>query len=82
MAVAQSPVYQEVFTFLVSSPTPEEIIAFRPSETTQERIRTLLASNKDNRLTADEQAELDEFERVEHFVRMLKIHARQTLAQS
>jgi hypothetical protein len=77
MAVAQSPVYQEVFAFLVSSPTPEDIIAFRPSEATQERIRALLAANKENRLTADEQAELDEFEHVEHFVRMLKIHARQ-----
>jgi hypothetical protein len=82
MAVAQSPIYQEVFVFLVSSPTPQDIIAFRPSEATQERIRELLAANKANRLTADENAELDEYEQVEHFVRMLKIHARQMLKQS
>jgi len=79
MAVAQSPVYQEVFDFLVSSPTPERILAFRPSESTQERIRALLEANKANRLTAEEQIELDEFEQVEHFVRMLKIYARQSL---
>ena len=77
MAIAQSPAYQEVYQFLVSSPTPEQIIAFRPSETTQERVRQLLAANKTNRLTAEEQAELDEFERVNHFVSMLKIYARQ-----
>jgi hypothetical protein len=79
MDVAQSPVYQEVFDFLVSSPTPEQILAFRPSESTQERIRALLEANKANRLTAEEQIKLDEFEQVEHFVRMLKIYARQSL---
>jgi hypothetical protein len=80
MAVAQSPVYQEVFDFLVSSPTPAQILAFRPSEATQKRVRALLDANKENRLTVEEQIELDEFEQVEHFVRMLKIYARQTLS--
>ena len=73
MAIAQSPVYQEVYRFLVSAPTPEQIIAFRPSESTQERVRQLLAANKTNRLTSEEQVELDEFERVNHFMSMLKI---------
>jgi hypothetical protein len=82
MAVVQSPVYQEVYQFLVSGPTPEQIIAFRPSEATQERVRQLLASNKTDRRTAEEQAELDEFERVNHFVSMLKIYARQQQADS
>jgi hypothetical protein len=82
MAVAPSPVYQEVFDFLVSAPTPEQIIAFRPSEATQARVRALLEANKESRLTAEERAELDEFEQVEHFVRMLKIHARQIIDQS
>jgi hypothetical protein len=81
MAATQTPIYQEVFTFLVSSPTPEQIIAFRPSEATQARIQALLAANKESHLTAEEQVELDEYEQVEHFVRMLKIHARQTISQ-
>lgn len=79
MAIAQSPVYQEVYYFLASRPTHEEILAFRPSETTQTRIRELLEANKDGRLSSDEQAELDEFENVEHFVRMLKLHTRQLI---
>jgi hypothetical protein len=81
MAVAEPPVYQEVYYFLASQPTPEQILAFRPSEGTQTRIRALLESNKAGRLTPDEQAELDEFEQVEHFVRMLKLHTQQMLNQ-
>lgn len=79
MATVTSPVYAEFFEFLVSSPTPEQIVAFHASEATQERARELLAANRENRLTPDEQAELDEFERVSHLVRMLKIYALERL---
>ncbi|MCZ2099097.1 MAG: hypothetical protein LC121_23120 [Anaerolineae bacterium] len=79
MAVAESPVYQEVYYFLASSPTPEEILAFRPAEATQQRIHTLLEASKAGRLSEADAAELDEFEQVEHFVRMLKLHARKLL---
>lgn len=74
--------YSEVYEFLVSSPTPEEILAFRPSEETQERIRALLAANKAGTLSPEETLELDEFDKVEHFVRMLKIHAQVKLSKS
>ena len=77
MALTYSPVYQEVYQFLVSSPTPEQIITFRPSESTQERVRQLLEINKSGNLTSEERTELDEFESVNHFVSMLKIYARQ-----
>lgn len=79
MAVAPSPAFDEVYEFLLSAPTPQDVIAFRPSEPTLARIRDLLAGNKEGTLTTDQQAELDEFERVEHFVRMLKVKARQKL---
>jgi hypothetical protein len=81
MTLAPSPVYQEVYQFLASRPTHEEILAFRPTEATQTRIHQLLAANKEGRLAADEQNELDEFETVEHFVRMLKLHTRQIIEQ-
>jgi hypothetical protein len=79
MAVVESAIYAEVYKFLVSSPTPQQIIDFRASEDTQVRVRELLAANRESRLTPDELAELDEFERVNHFVSMLKIYARQQL---
>jgi hypothetical protein len=79
MAIAQSPIYAEVYQFLVSSPTPDQIIVFRASEATQARVRELLDANRSGQLTPDETAELDEFENVNHFVSMLKIYARDQL---
>lgn len=74
--------FEEVYDFLLSTPTPEQIISFRPSEATQSRIRELLELNREGNLQAEEQAALDEFSRVEHFVRMLKARARLKLASS
>jgi hypothetical protein len=79
MAITYAPVYQEVYYFLASAPSHAEILAFRPSQRTQERLRALLEANKAGRLTAEEQDELDEFEQVEHFVRMLKLHTQQLI---
>lgn len=69
----------EALDFLASSPTPEQIIAFSPSEALQERSRYLLERNRDSTLTDDERAELDELARLNHFMSMLKIRARQKL---
>ncbi|MBZ0279782.1 MAG: hypothetical protein K8L97_03510 [Anaerolineae bacterium] len=80
MAIAHTPVYEEVYRFLISSPTPEQIISFHASETTQERVRQLLDANKNGRLPPEEEMELNEFENVNHFVSMLKIYAQQQLA--
>ena len=81
MVVAPSPAYDEVLEFLVMQPTPEAIIAFRPSEATQQHVRDLLAANRDGTLTDDQRRELDEFERIEHLVRMLKIKAHEKLTE-
>jgi len=61
----------------VSGQSRQAIIDFRPSTETQTRISELLHRNKEESLTSDEEAELDEFLKVEHFVRMLKIKARE-----
>jgi hypothetical protein len=77
MAVTESPVYREVYCFLASAPSREQILAFRPSNLTQERVNHLLEASKEGHISQEEEAELDEFEQVEHFVRMLKLHTRQ-----
>lgn len=79
MTIAPLPTYEEVLDFLLTSPSPESIIAFRPSPQAQARVRDLLDANRDE-LTPEQQAELDEFAQVEHFVRMLKIKAREKLS--
>lgn len=75
-----STLFDEVLDFLASTPTPEQIIAFHPSEALQIRLRELLDRNQNALLTAEEQAELDEFSRINHFMAMLKIRARKKLA--
>ena len=79
MAVAEPPIYQEVYRFLASAPTHAEILAFRPSAATQQRIHDLLEQNKSGQLSPEEQGELDEFEQIEHLVRMLKLHTRELM---
>ncbi len=79
MAIAPSPTYDEVLEFLVSAPTPEQIIAFHASDLTQAQVRDLLEANQNNVLTPEQAAELDQFEQVNHLVSLLKIYARQRL---
>ncbi len=80
MAVTRLSAYDEVVDFLTSEPTPEQILAFRPSEAVQERINYLLDANRNGSLSSIEQGELDEFEEIEHLMRRLKIRVRTKLA--
>lgn len=82
MEMLQSPVYAEVYRFLVSAPSPEQIIAFHASDEVQARVRQLLDANQDGKLSEDERIELDEFQHINHFVSMLKIYARQHTTSS
>lgn len=64
--------YRYILDFLASKPTSEQILAFRPTSEMQQRLQTLLKRSKAGELTAIEQVELDEYERIEHLVVMLK----------
>jgi len=79
VAITRLSAYDEVVDFLTSEPTPNQIIAFKPSEVVQERINYLLETNRNGTLTSDEQSELDEFEQIEHLMRRLKIRTRTKL---
>ena len=75
MAVTVFDIWNEVDEFLTSTSTPQQILAFRPSQAAQERLRFLLNANGCRPLTADEEAELSENLTVEQFIRRLKIRA-------
>lgn len=68
-------IQDEVLTFLMSSPTPDEIIAFHASETAQNRLRYLLDANADGALSDSEKAELEEASQMNHFMTLLKAKA-------
>lgn len=71
--------YRAILTFLADAPTQEQIIAFAPPPEIQERLLTLLDRERAGTLAPAEQAELDELERIEHLVVMLKAGALPTL---
>lgn len=65
-------IYRYILNFIASNPTPEEIAAFRPTPEMQERLQILIERNKIGEITEQERIELDEYERIEHLVIMLK----------
>lgn len=69
--------YTEFVDYIVKGLTPEQVLAFRPSEETRERIRYLLNAEKTNAITIEEVAELNDFEQFEHLMRMAKVRAGQ-----
>jgi hypothetical protein len=78
-ANAPTSVYAEVLDFLLQRPTPSEIAAFKVSSQVQERLRTLLEKNREANLSAEEMAELDVYEQLEHLMILLKARALNSL---
>jgi len=66
-------VASEIIEFLFGNPTPDEVAAFHVSESAQLRLRRLLALNEAGFLSTSEQSELDELQRLEHMIIMLKL---------
>jgi hypothetical protein len=72
MSIERLSVWDEVDEFLTSTPSPEQIIEFRPSEAMQARLQQLVEAKRNGTLTADGRAELDQHLAVENFMRRLK----------
>jgi hypothetical protein len=70
----------EVLDFLVSSPTPEQIVALKLSAEAQERVHYLLDQNRNGGLTVEEKNELDEYMNLDYFMTLLKAHAHKKSA--
>lgn len=68
-------VYAYILSFLANGPTPEQLIAFRPLPEMQARLEELLDKSRADTLSDLEQRELEEYERIEHIVIMLKARA-------
>lgn len=79
---AEETLLQEVADFLTSSPTLDDIIAYRPSATLEARLQTLLEKNRDDDLSDDESAELEQFMYTDHLLIVMKAQARRKLTQS
>jgi type VI protein secretion system component VasF len=64
--------YRYVLDFIARRPLPEEIAAFGPTSEMSERLRTLIERESSGDITPTEKAELDEYERLEHLMIMIK----------
>ncbi len=71
----------EVIEFLSRNPTPQEVLAYHVSERAQIRLQRLLALNAAGMLGEEEQLELDEVQRIEHLLILLKAQIATQLRQ-
>ena len=63
----------EVISFLSTNPTSQEVLGYHATERAQTRLQQLLALAKAGMLGETEQQELDELEKIEHILIMLKV---------
>ena len=76
----QAQEIDEIMAILASQPSPEVILALRPSPQMQARVSELLDRNKGEGLSRQEENELERYLTVEHLVRLAKGHAYQQLS--
>lgn len=72
--------YEELIDFIAAGTTPDNIVAFRPSEETKQRVADLLRREKTTGLTPDELSELDRYMQLEHLMHLAKARARKYLS--
>jgi hypothetical protein len=65
----------DVLETLARLPTPQEVLALRPSATFQERISALVDRQRSGGLSDDEEREWEQYKYVEHLVRIAKAKA-------
>ena len=71
----------EIMALLTSQPTPEQVLAIRPSPALQQRMSDLLQHNKEGGLSRTQEAELERYLMLEHLVRLAKAYAFQQVHQ-
>ena len=65
-------VYRYILDFVASQPTDEQLVDFGPTPEMIERLQTLLDREAAGELRPEERIELDEYERIEHLIVMIK----------
>lgn len=68
--------YEEIIDFIAAGTSPRDIVAFKPSEIAKARVADLIAREKTTGLSPDETAELNDYLRLEHIMRLAKARAR------
>ncbi len=75
-----SSAYSELIDLIALGGGPEAVIAFRPSDATQDRAYELIYKERDGRITPGELAELSHYVELEHILRLAKLKARKLVS--
>ncbi len=78
----QQTASQEVLSFLMQQPMPQDILNFKVSDVAQGRLKLLLDRNREGGLSEDESLELDGYEQLDQLMQMLKIRAYSVVNQT
>lgn len=68
--------YEEIVDFIAAGTSPQNVIAFRPSEEARQRVWDLVAREKAGGLSQEETAELEHYLQLEHIMRLAKARAQ------
>ena len=71
--------YDEIVDLFARGASSVEVLSFRPSPETQERVRELLERNAADVLTDEEAVELERFGELEHLMQLVKARAQEYL---
>lgn len=69
-------VYADIVTSMLAGMSPDQILAFKPSESSQTRVSELLWLSNSGNISPDERAELTHYMEVESVIRLAKARAR------
>jgi hypothetical protein len=72
--------YEEVIEFIATM-NPHSLINFKPSVAVNERVTDLINREKHAGLSPEEKSELDNYERLEHLMRMAKARAHKLISR-
>ena len=67
--------WSSVLEELAALPSPEDVLALRPSPALQERISALLEKHRTTGLSAEEESDWERLKYLEHLVRLAKARA-------
>ncbi len=73
---------EEIINFLASRPTTEQIIDFKVSSSTQQRLDALLEKKSSGKITPAEIVEYNAYRQVNHIFILLKAQTRASLLNS
>lgn len=75
----QSKAYNDFVSFMIAGKSPEEIIAFKASDSINQRVQELTIKERNSQITGDEKNELDQYMWLEHLMRLAKARAKKAL---